>query len=832
MTIEAKVYVDPGLCKVDDARPGTLPSPPMSPSVCAHCGQVHAPDETCPQLKRARDKRAAGEAIPIEIADTKPAPSWNDATTAPLFLGRYQMLEKLGEGGMGEVWKARDTQLPRFVAIKKMLPSIASRRDFVQRFESEAAKAAAVEHENIVTVYERGRDDGTPYYIMQLVEGRTLRQEMARQPRRRLPLRQAIDYTIQVLETLAVAHRTLIHRDLKPSNIMLVSVVRKGKAEDAVKILDFGIAKFLEGETTELTVPGRTPGTPPYQAPELLLGDNSREPNIDLYAVGAMLYEMLSGKVPWDPDKPAASTARKTPTLLRDSFPELEVPAHIDQAIARAIAFEPTKRFKRADEFLAALQQPDLEALTPGTVVADIYRIEGKVGQGGHAIVYKAIDQSVDRPCCLKFLRNPKDADLRARFSVDAKAAASIEHPNVVKVYGTGEWNGYPYVAMEYVDGATLRAKWRHYSWERLLNVIRQLGAALDATHRKGIVHRDIAPENILVDRRGVVRLIDFGIAKQPGSDLTKTNQNQIRQLGRYGYMAPEQAKDPRRADERTDQWSLSALVYEALTGIPPYCDPDIERFEDAERAAYSERLLSGNPPAIVRAFNETVPAELDDVLLRALAWDADARFPTIDDLVAALVQVAAKKVILNVFEEEAPASQSGAPMAFAVEPKTRPRRSRTATVAALSGALLLAAAGVALWMPFWKHQNPAASPATSAPAVRTAPPQEPPPSLPQLAASRVPSIEITLRTNVAGAEALVDGQRISLPTTLTRPKGVHLTAHVERLGYKPEVVEMVFDGSEPAKSVTLTAEPARKKGHKKVSPYDRPLFQEAEPKD
>jgi hypothetical protein len=88
MTTEAKVYVDPSLCKVDDPRPGTLPSAPMSPSVCAHCGQVHAPDETCPQLKRARDRRAAGEAAPVEIADTKPAPRPNDAQTAELFLGR------------------------------------------------------------------------------------------------------------------------------------------------------------------------------------------------------------------------------------------------------------------------------------------------------------------------------------------------------------------------------------------------------------------------------------------------------------------------------------------------------------------------------------------------------------------------------------------------------------------------------------------------------------------------------------------------------------------------------------------------------------------------
>src|SRR5262245_35890909 len=124
MHVSGKVHVDPSPCEIDDRAQPALPSAPMPPSGCVHCGLVHAADETCPQVKRARDKRATEEAIPIEIADTSPAAPSHDAPAVELFLERYRMEQKLGQGGMGEVWKAYDVRLNRHVAIKKVIPEI------------------------------------------------------------------------------------------------------------------------------------------------------------------------------------------------------------------------------------------------------------------------------------------------------------------------------------------------------------------------------------------------------------------------------------------------------------------------------------------------------------------------------------------------------------------------------------------------------------------------------------------------------------------------------------------------------------------------------------
>ncbi|MGA8622955.1 MAG: serine/threonine-protein kinase, partial [Candidatus Sulfotelmatobacter sp.] len=216
--------------------------------------------------------------------------------TAGTKLDDYEVLGPIGAGGMGEVYRARDSVLKRDVAIK-VLPSFFSQDpDRLRRFEQEAQAAAALNHPNILAIYRFGTFESAPYLVSELLEGTTLGQQLARGP---LPVRKAIDYGVQIACGLAAAHeRGIVHRDLKPENIF---VTKDGR----VKILDFGLAKLTQsnaassdGDTVTLkeqTQAGQILGTVGYMSPEQVRGTTAGH-RADIFAFGAILYEMLAGK--------------------------------------------------------------------------------------------------------------------------------------------------------------------------------------------------------------------------------------------------------------------------------------------------------------------------------------------------------------------------------------------------------------------------------------------------------------------------------------------------------------------------------------------------------
>ena len=209
-------------------------------------------------------------------------------------LGSYEILALLGAGGMGEVYRAHDSQLHRDVAVK-VLANLSSDLDRLRRFEQEARAAAALNHPNILAVYQLGTHDGAPYLISELLEGETLRGQVSRS---RLSMRKAVDYAVQIARGLAAAHeKGIVHRDLKPENVF---VTRDGR----VKILDFGLAKLFQPQEpsasgvstlTEGTDPGVVLGTIGYMSPEQVRGERS-DHRTDIFAFGTILYEMLAGK--------------------------------------------------------------------------------------------------------------------------------------------------------------------------------------------------------------------------------------------------------------------------------------------------------------------------------------------------------------------------------------------------------------------------------------------------------------------------------------------------------------------------------------------------------
>ena len=271
-------------------------------------------------------------------------------------------MSALGVGGMGEVYRARDTRLQRDVAVKVLAAGTTADADRLMRFEQEARATAALNHPNIVVVYDVGSHDGQPFLVSELLEGQTLRAVLAPGP---LPIRKAIDYTGQIATGLAAAHdKGIVHRDLKPDNVFITS---DGRA----KILDFGIAKLLHSPTdveTRATAAGAHTdagivlGTSGYMSPEQIRG-GAVDHRADIFALGAMLFEMLSGTRPF-----AAATGADamSAVLSRDPAelvtPDGTTPPALDRLTRRCLEKAPEQRLQSARDLAFAL-----EAITLGT---------------------------------------------------------------------------------------------------------------------------------------------------------------------------------------------------------------------------------------------------------------------------------------------------------------------------------------------------------------------------------------------------------------------------------------------------------------------------------
>jgi len=272
-----------------------------------------------------------------------------------IFAGRYRLQRKLGSGGMADVWLAEDQELGRKVAVKLLHERYANDEQFVERFRREATHAAGLSHPNIVSIFDRGEAEGSYFIVMELVEGRTLKELIV--SRGFCPVPIAISYVRQILAALRYAHRNgIIHRDIKPHNVI---VDREGR----VKVADFGIAR---AGTSQMTEAGSIIGTAQYLSPEQARGAPVDESS-DLYSTAIVLYELLTGAVPFNGETPVEiamkhlSQAPEAPSTLRS-----EIPHDLDLVVLRALAKEPADRYRSAREL-----DHDLELVARGDAVGD-----------------------------------------------------------------------------------------------------------------------------------------------------------------------------------------------------------------------------------------------------------------------------------------------------------------------------------------------------------------------------------------------------------------------------------------------------------------------------
>jgi serine/threonine protein kinase len=322
----------------------------------------------------------------------------------------------------------------------------------------------------------------------------------------------------------------------------------------------------------------------------------------------------------------------------------------------------------------------------------DRYRVEEVLGSGGMALVYRARDEELDRPVAIKVLADNLAADdaFRKRFLREARLAAQLAHPNVVRVFDSGEAGGRPYIVMEYVEGETLAellARRGRLSPAEAVELALQVCSGLEHAHHAGLVHRDVKPQNLIIRGDGTIKIVDFGIARSAqGTQLTETGSV----LGTAAYLAPEQAAGE-EVTPATDVYALGVVLYEMLAGRTPRTAESLTQF-----------LAAGHeqPIPALRELAGDVPERLENVVMRCLARLPEYRPPSAEALAAELAATAAELPTVAAGRAEARTRIAAPPAMPAGPPPTTTLRRlagrpRTTALALAAIALALLAVGV-----------------------------------------------------------------------------------------------------------------------------------------
>lgn len=546
---------------------------------------------------------------------------------------RYRILGLLGRGETGVVYTAEDIQTRERVAVKVFEWGADDAPQTRVRLRKEAAAAQALHHPNICEIKSIEKTDGLLCIVMELLEGTPLDELIAEQP---LPARTIAAYAIDIASALGAAHkRAILHHDLKPSKVVVSSA--------GVKVLDFGIGWILkQARGDRLTAALDLDSALSYASPEQTRGA-SKDSRSDLFSFGCILYEMATGTPPFRAENAEAVIARicnETPMPPRALNPE--IPGRLEHVIVRALEKSQDVRYQDAAAMIADLQEvqrafqdtaevvlsgeaarqhagaPHPDSVTGVTGTIGRYQIVRAIGTGGMGTVYLARDPNVgNREVAVKVISQEQAGNpaVHELFKREVHAASLLRHQNIVAVFDAGESDGHSFIVMEYIEGETLSALIRNnapLSIVRKIELMEDLCAGLDYAHRRGIVHRDIAPANIIVGADGVLKILDFGIAR-----VGSCNFLEGALMGKPSYMAPEQLRgEP--VDARADIFAAGAVFYELLTNR--------RAFPGQALGDIFQQILAGAPEAIV----SSVDPQLAALIYRCLNTHPEDRYPDI----------------------------------------------------------------------------------------------------------------------------------------------------------------------------------------------------------
>ena len=605
-------------------------------------------------------------------------------------IGKYEILEELGRGGMGIVYRGYDSLLEREVAIKVLLEKSLEIPEVKSRFYREARTAGKLSHDNIAVVYELGEAEGKTYIAMEYLAGHDLRSIIDK--KEPLTIHQKLDYAIQICKGLEHAHaHHVVHRDIKPENIRVLK-------DDRVKIIDFGIAKPqitseepVTGREVALTKSGTRIGTPWYMSPEQVRGVPV-DHRSDIFSFGVLFYELLTYQKPFEGDdttvlykilheQPAkiqleesglseglqivlAKILAKNPDdryssateMLKDisGIPEKargkiiiqkmlaegnELFEHqqLDQAILlynEVLRLDPNHADAKAniDKIIQTGEQSSTLKVLSGNIAGETishFKIIERIAGGGMGVVYKAEDVTLKRIIALKFLpfHRTNDPEAKKRFLKEAQLASALDHPNICTIHEVSETDeGLIFICMAYYKGENLREMVgrRKLDTSAILEIAIQIGKGLTKAHERGIIHRDIKPANIIMTEEGIVKIVDFGIAKLPGATrITRIGS----MMGTLPFMSPEQVQG-QEVDHRTDIWSFGALLYQITTGQEP--------FPGNDEITVPFAIVHGDyiPASKLRP---EIPQELDAIINKSLKKAAQDRYYSAREMVDAL---------------------------------------------------------------------------------------------------------------------------------------------------------------------------------------------------
>ena len=509
---------------------------------------------------------------------------WRGNRQATKKIGDYEVIGKIGEGGMATVYKGRQVSLDRPVAIKVLSKKLTDHSDVLERFNRESLIIARLNHPNIIHVIDRGvAPGGRPYFVMEYVEGAHLGQAIKAG---NLETNRKLDLIIQVCKALSYAHKNgVIHRDIKPSNVLIDSNMN-------VLVLDFGIAKFLEGERRNghHTQANVVMGTLDYMSPEQQISSNHVTAASDLYSLGVIMYELFTGVKPLGRFKPPSEINRT-------------VPQPLEEVVLRCLEPDPEDRFSSADEIkdllLKLLQGAHLPTAQKEQAKQGLSKFEDKfafldiIKENRHGGVYLFQDR-VEHSLMVIKKRINTSAGLK-----EAKLLTTLKHKNIINILGTSRKEHLFIIVMEYLSGGSLKDRLiRPIPWRDVLRTAREICEGLSFAHKNRIVHGNLRPSNILFTESGQVQVADFGLDEHYSSDKGRGNWYNV-----FG-----EPKSP-----EADIFAFGTIVYQMLTGSPPVWKGD---------------------QILIKDHLKMLPIKLQKVVMRLLSRKQGVRYRNFDQVI------------------------------------------------------------------------------------------------------------------------------------------------------------------------------------------------------
>ncbi|MDQ2643225.1 MAG: protein kinase [Myxococcota bacterium] len=528
---------------------------------------------------------------------------------------RYEIVSKVASGGLGVVFAARDLAIRRLVAVKVLAPRKQQSEHARARLFREARAMARIAHPGIVQVFDQGDDPAFgPFLVMELLRGEDLSRLLQRAER--LSPSAALELIEQACLALQAAHdHGIYHRDLKPSNLFLVEDPLR--AAPLVKLIDFGVARF-EADEDALTEPGDVLGTIAYMAPERWNAPDRGDACSDVYSLAAVAYELLGGARPFRATTHTAlrlAIANDTPAPLATLCPTID--ARVAAAVERALRKAPRERFSSARDFARALgfqHTPSVRSEPAGSTAflgTERYRPRHVLARSRSSEVYVAEDRLRGADVLLKRVRKTEPEAL-FRIKNEFRVARELEHPNLVRLLELVDAGSDVWIVMDRVEGVPL-LEYVGTDEVRIRRTLAQLTRALSALHARGLVHRDVKPDNVIVEESGRAVLLDLGLAAP--------HHAREEPRGTLAYVAPEALEG--RFGPEADFFALGVVLHQALTRELP------SRTATGELAALSSNLPGSSLGELCARLLERDPSRRPQAheLLRELAGgepDAD----------------------------------------------------------------------------------------------------------------------------------------------------------------------------------------------------------------